>query len=44
MRLKPKDFIESSTLGAIMNGRRYGWIGGRKDGWIYGGCICLALL
>jgi len=24
MRLKPKGFIESSTLGAIMNGRRYG--------------------
>jgi Ca2+-binding EF-hand superfamily protein len=30
MRLKPKGFIESSTLGAIMNGRRYGWIGGRR--------------
>ena len=24
MRLKPKGFIESSTLGAIMNGRREG--------------------
>jgi hypothetical protein len=26
MRLKPKGFIESSTLGAIMNGRRGGFI------------------
>ena len=21
------------AIGAIMNGRRYGWIGGRKDGY-----------
>jgi hypothetical protein len=33
-RLKPKGFIESSTLGVAQGrGWRYGWIGGRKDGY-----------
>ena len=31
-RLKPKGFIESSTLGvAQARGWRYGWIGGRRE-------------